>query len=141
MGKELIQYLPVIILVLLAIFVIRYVSSNNEIRGVKILPYYLMICIMPIYYILDRTIFINMFPSAPILEATPTFASFSSNNLRAIVYTVITILIFILGIIFSRKLPKKKDKIIYVLSIFLFNVVLAFCILQFSMTAYNLYPA
>ncbi len=133
-----IQYLPVIILVLLAIFVIRYVSSNNEIRGVKILPYYLMICIMPIYYILDRTIFINMFPSTPILATTPNFISFNANDLRAIVYIIITILCFILGIIFSSQLQKKKDKIIYVLSIFLFNVVLAFCILQFSMTAYNL---
>lgn len=83
------MYLFVILLILLAIFVIKYVSNNNEIRGVKILPYYLMICIIPIYYIFDHMFFVNMFENTPILSTTPNFINFTANDLRTIVYIML----------------------------------------------------
>lgn len=124
----------IIVLVIVMIITIKYISDNEKIRGTKLLPYLLMICMTPIYVILDNAIFKKILPCAPI-NIENVQKTLSSNDLRAIVYTVIAILMIILGLIFSRKLSSKKDKIIYNVLVILLNVVFTFTLCEFMMCA------
>lgn len=59
--------------------------------------------------------------------------NFNANDLRIVVYSVITIFMCILGILLSRKLPNKKTKVIYVITILLVNILLSFMVCEINM--------
>ena len=57
--------------------------------------------------------------------------AFNANDLRVVVYTVITMVI--VGTILAKKLKNKKEKMTYIITISLFNSLLVFEICKISM--------
>ncbi len=51
---------------------------------------------------------------------------FNANDLRFVVYIVIAVLISILGGRLSKNIKSKKNKAIYIITVILFNLLLAF---------------
>lgn len=51
---------------------------------------------------------------------------FNANDLRFVIYNVMVVIIGILGIVLSRKLESKKNRIIYIATVILVNLLLAF---------------
>lgn len=60
---------------------------------------------------------------------------FNANDLRFVVYNVMAVVMAILGIVLSRKFESKKNRIIYVVTIILVNLLLAFKICRLYMWA------
>lgn len=101
------------------------------------LPYLLMIFITPFYNILDREFFIEIFGCGcvPSTQTNMFNIDFNANDLRLLVYTIITIIATIISIHLSKKLKSKKSKIIYILTIIILNILLGLKICQLYMWA------
>ena len=56
----------------------------------------------------------------------PFGGTYNFNYTRLIISIIITLILFILSIYLSKKIESKKTKIIYIITIFLFNIILAF---------------
>lgn len=61
--------------------------------------------------------------------------NFNANDLRLVVYMVMAVLISILGIVLSKKFENRKNKIIYVVAVLIFNLILALQICRLYMWA------
>ena len=78
-----------------------------------------MLIITPIYNILDNIIFVEVFGCGcvPIAQTNMFNIDFNANDLRRLVYGVIALAMFILGIILSKNIESKKKKATYIITI------------------------
>ena len=118
-----------LLLIILVIWIIVYIFNRKIIVS---LPYLLMIFITPIYNILDTNIFVEIFGCGcvPSVQTNMFNIDFNANDLRFVVYNIITVIAVILGIILSKKLHRNITRVIYIISIILFNMLLAYQICQ-----------
>lgn len=114
----------VLILLILILWLVIYLKNK---KATLALPYLLMSFITPIYNILDYNVFVEIFGCGcvPITQTNMFNIDFNANDLRLVVYNVIAILMLILGIKLSKKFNSKKAKIIYNITIIIFNLLLA----------------
>ena len=113
----------VVLLLVLVIWIIVYIKNK---KAILVLPYLLMSFITPFYNILDSKIFVEIFGCGcvPIAQTNMFNIDFNANDLRRVIYSIITILMLILGIKLSKKFDSKKTKIIYNITIIIFNIAL-----------------
>ncbi len=113
----------ILLAIVFIIWIIMYIKNKKTIFA---LPYLLMSFITPFYNILDTKIFVEIFGCGCVPSAQTNMFNidFNANDLRLVVYSIMTILISILGIKISQKLNNKKTKIIYNITIILFNILL-----------------
>lgn len=113
-----------LLLIILVIWIVIYIKNKKAILA---LPYLLMSFITPFYNILDSTIFVEVLGCGcvPTVQTNMFNIDFNANDLRFVVYNVIAILMLILGIKLSKKFNSKKVKIIYNITIIIFNILLA----------------
>lgn len=126
------MFWDIILLVVFVTWIIMYLKNKKTLLS---LPYLLMIFITPIYNMLDQKIFVDIFGCGcvPYTQMNMLNIDFNANDLRMVVYNIIAILISILGIILSKNFTTKKNRIIYILTIILFNFLLAFKICRLYM--------
>lgn len=119
----------IILLMILVVWIIWYIKNRN---AIKALPYLLMVFITPFYNFLDQNVFVEIFGCGcvPVAQTNMFNIDFNANDLRRLVYSVIAILVFVLGIFLSKKIESKRKKTIYILTILLFNILLALKICQ-----------
>lgn len=124
----------IILVIILVLWVIIYLKNKKVILS---LPYLFMIFLTPIYNILDQKIFVEIFGCScvPYTQTNMFNIDFNANDLRLVVYNILAVAITILGLFLSKKIESKKLKIIYVLTILVFNSLLAFKICQLYMWA------
>lgn len=122
----------VMILPMLVIWIVIYIKNK---KAVLALPYLLMSFITPIYNILDSSVFVKVFGCGCVstVQTNKFNIVFNANDLRFVVYNVIAILMLILGIKLSKKFDSKKAKIIYNITIIIFNILLAALICEIYM--------
>ena len=96
------------------------------------LPYLLIIFITPIYVLLDKIYFLNIFGCGcvPIVQKNMLNIPFNANDLRILFYSILIIVVIFIGGVLSRRFKGIKEKILYIFSIFIINIVLAVCICQ-----------
>jgi len=128
------MFFNIILLTILGIWIILYLNNKKLIKS---LPYLLMIFITPIYNILDQNVFVKVFGCGcvPFTQTNMFNIDFNANDLRALVYSILAISITVLGIFLSKKFESRKAKIIYVLTIGIVNILLAYTICQMYMWA------
>lgn len=99
------------------------------------LPYLFMLFITPIYEILDNHVFLKIFGCGcvPSTQTNMLNIPFNANNLRALVFSVISVLMVVLGGKLSRKIKEKPIKILYVVIILITNIVIENLILEIFM--------
>lgn len=124
-------------ILLLIIFVIWIIIYFKNKKAILALPYLLMIFITPIYNILDQKVFVKIFGCGcvPSVQTNMFNISFNANNLRFAVYNILSIVLTILGLFLSKKIERKIVKVIYVVTIFLVNILLTYKICQLYMWA------
>lgn len=122
-------------IILLVVFVTWIVLWLKNKKTLLSLPYLLIIFITPIYNILDQKIFVDIFGCGcvPYTQTNRFNIDFNANDLRFVIYNVVTILMGILGIVLSRKFESKKNRVIYIATIILVNLLLAFKICKLYM--------
>ena len=115
----------IILLIILVVWIVIYLKNKKVILS---LPYLLMIFLTPIYNILDQKIFVKIFGCGCVPSAQTNMFNidFNANDLRLIVYNLLAVSITILGLFLS---------IIYVLTILVLNILLAYKICQLYMWA------
>lgn len=107
------------------------VNSNRELKKVVCaIPYLVMFIVTPFYNILDSVIFVDVFGCGcvPDVQSNMLDIPFNANDLRMTVYGLLTVLMVILGVRFSNVIEKKWIKILYVLTVFVFNLLFGFWI-------------
>ena len=126
--------LDIILLMLLVGWIIWYIKNKN---AIKALPYLLMIFITPFYNFLDQNVFVEIFGCGcvPSVQTNMFNIDFNANDLRRLVYSVLAIAVIILGIFLSKKIEIKKKKAVYIITIAVFNILLALKICQMYMWA------
>lgn len=126
--------LDIFLLILLVAWIMLYIKNKNVIKA---LPYLLMIFITPLYNILDQKVFVEVFGCGcvPTAQTNMFNIDFNANDLRRLVYSVIAIAVFVLGLFLSKKIESKKKKAIYIITILVFNILLALKICQMYMWA------
>ena len=124
----------IILLIILVLWIIIYLKNKKVILS---LPYLLMIFFTPIYNILDQKIFVEILGCGcvPYTQTNMFNIDFNANDLRLLVYNILAVAITVLGLFLSKKIESKKIKIIYILTILVFNILLAFKISQLYMWA------
>lgn len=126
--------LDILIAVILVVILIVYLKNKGFVVS---LPYLLMFFITPIYSILDQNIFVKVFGCGCVASAQTNMLNiaFNANDLRVVVYTVITMAMVIVGTILAKKWENKKEKMTYIITILLFNSLLTFEICKIAMWA------
>ena len=124
--------LDIILLIIFIGWIILYIKNKN---AIKALPYLIMIFITPFYNILDQKVFVEIFGCGcvPVAQTNMFNIDFNANDLRRLVYSTIVIAVLVLGIFLSKKVESKKKKIIYIVTILVFNILLALKICQMYM--------
>lgn len=124
----------ILLLIILVIWIVVYIKNK---KAILVLPYLLMSFITPFYNILDQKVFVEIFGCGCVPSAQTNMFNidFNANDLRFVVYNVLAILIFALGILLSKKLDNNKSKVIYIISILVLNLLLAYKICQLYMWA------
>ena len=114
-------------IILLVVFVTWIILLLKNKKTLLSLPYLLMIFITPIYNILDQKMFVDIFGCGcvPYTQTNMLNIDFNANNLRIVVYSIVAILISILGVVLSKKIDNRKNKIVYVGAVIIFNFLLA----------------
>ena len=120
---------------LLLLFITWIILLLRKRKMILSLPYLFMFFVTPIYNVLDSKIFVKIFGCGCVKYGQTNMLNinFNANDLRIVVYSVITIFMCILGILLSRKLPNKKTKVIYVITILLVNILLSFMVCEINM--------
>lgn len=124
----------ILILAILVVILIVYLKKKGFLIS---LPYLIMFFITPIYSILDQNIFVKVFGCGCVPSAQTNMfnIAFNANDLRLVVYVIITLIMAILGLFFFKKLKSRREKATYIATIILFNSLLAFEICKIAMWA------
>jgi len=122
------------IILMLIIWIIIYLKKKKIIIS---LPYLFIIFITPFYNFLDQKIFVKVFGCGcvPIAQTNMLNIDFNANDLRRLIYFVISIMMIILGIKLSKLINKKLYKIIYITTIIVLNLLIMFYICKTYMWA------
>ncbi len=91
-----------------------------------IAPYVVMLLITPIYNMLDRRVFVEVFGCGcvPIAQTNMLNIAFNANDLRRTVYSILACLMLAWGLQISKAFSDRTAKVIYCVTIFAFNIVL-----------------
>ncbi len=116
----------------IALFLIWIIIDIKNKKAMLFLPYLFMIFITPIYIILDRNLFVDIFGCGcvPSVQTNILEISFNANDLRLLVYSFIAIFMIILAGFNMKKIENRKLKIVYILTVILINVLVGYKICQ-----------
>lgn len=102
-----------------------------------VVPFITVPILIPIYCFLDSFIFIDIFGCGcvPSTQTNMLNIPFNANDLRLIVFSVLTVDMAVLGVILSRAFHKKITKILYCFAAILLNVALTMWVVKAFMWA------
>ena len=102
-----------------------------------VVPFITVPILIPIYCFLDSFIFIDIFGCGcvPSTQTNMLNIPFNANDLRLIVFSVLTVGMAVLGVILSRAFHKKITKILYCFAAILLNVALTIWVVKAFMWA------
>lgn len=104
---------------------------------VAVLPFIIMPVFIPIYCILDNSILVDIFGCGcvPSTQTNMFHIPFNANDLRATVFSALTIILSIWSMVISKTFDRKAAKILYCISVVLLNVTLAVWVVKTFMWA------
>ena len=94
---------------------------------VTIAPFLIMPIFTPIYCVLDNLILVEIFGCGcvPSVQTNMFNSSFNANDLRVVVFSTLTISLFIWSIGVSKNFKNKIAKLLYCLAVLLVNAGIA----------------
>lgn len=111
-------------------------------HSLKLLPFLVMPLITPIYNLLDSLLFVDIFGCGCVPSAHENMLgiAFNANDLRLTVYAVLSLLMTVWGwrLCGKQSMQDKKSgiwRIIYVISVLLFNLLLGYQIWRHNLWA------
>ncbi len=119
-------YIFIPIIVIFLIWLICYFKTKKALLA---LPYLILLFITPIYEILNQYIFLKILGCGcvPLTQKNILNIPFNANDLRLVIFSIF----LIIDCIYSKKLMKqikKENRLIYIISIIIVNIILIFLI-------------
>lgn len=101
----------------------------------NLVPFIFILIFTPIYSILDSLFFVEIFGCGcvPIAQTNMLNIPFNANNLRRLVYSVLTIAMVILAVKFSKSFSSKYIRILYCVAVFLVNAAVSLWVCSIMM--------
>lgn len=101
------------------------------------LPFVAMPIFIPVYSILDILIFVDIFGCGCVLSTQTNMLNipFNANDLRLLVFWVLTIGLSVWSIVIARTIKRKIAKIEYCIATILLNAILAMWVVETFMWA------
>lgn len=101
------------------------------------LPFVIMPILIPIYCFLDSLILVDIFGCGcvPSTQTNMLNIPFNANDLRLVVFSLITIILSVWSVVIARAFKSKKAKTIYCLATILLNAVLTMWVVKTFMWA------
>lgn len=120
-------WIPIILL--LIVWIICYIKNKKAIMA---LPYLYLLFITPLYNVLDRYIFVEVFGCGcvPSTQTNMLNISFNANDLRALIYFLSSILMVIIGVLNSKNFKNGNLRILYIFTIIICNLIVAYTIIE-----------
>ena len=96
------------------------------------LPYLYLLFITPLYNVLDRYVFVDVFGCGcvPSTQTNMLNIPFNANDLRALIYFSSAILMTIMGVLNSKSFKNGNLRILYIFTIIIFNFIVAYTIIE-----------
>lgn len=85
----------------------------------RMLPFVVNIISIPVYLILDKIFFVNIFGCG-------CNKGFNANDLKELVYNVLAVIMTVWAVGISKKFNKKSSRVIYCLAVLVFNLFVAY---------------
>lgn len=106
-------------------------------KTIAVLPFITMPILIPIYYILDSLILVDIFGCGcvPSTKTNMLNIPFNANDLRLLVFWVLTIGLSVWSIVIARTIKRKVAKIAYCIAAILLNSILAMWVVETFMWA------
>ena len=97
-----------------------------------VLPYLYLLFITPLYNVLDRYIFVEVFGCGcvPSTQTNMLNISFNANDLRTLVYFLSAVLMAIMGALNSKNFKNGNLRILYIFTIIICNLTVAYTIIE-----------
>ena len=104
---------------------------------VTILPFIIMIIFIPIYNVLDSIILVDIFGCGcvPSAQTNVLDIPFNANDLRAAVFSALTIGLSIWSVVISKTFNRKIAKLLYCFAAILLNIMLTVWVVKTFMWA------
>lgn len=104
---------------------------------VAILPFLTMPIFIPIYIILDNLILVDVFGCGcvPSTQTNMLNIPFNANDLRMVVFAVLTIILSVWSTNISKRFDKKIVKFLYSFAVLVLNVILTLWVVKTFMWA------
>ncbi len=121
-------WIPIILL--LMVWIICYIKNK---KAIMVLPYLYLLFITPLYNVLDRYIFVDVFGCGCVgngLRTNILNIPFNANDLRALVYFLSAILMVIIGVLNSKNFKNGNLRILYIFTIIICNLIVAYTIIE-----------
>ena len=102
-----------------------------------VLPFLIMPVLIPIYWILDKLIFLDVFGCGCVPSAQENMLGipFNSNDLRFVVFSALAIGLSIWSMILAKPIKRKFVKFLYCLAVVVMNGLLALWVVKTFMWA------
>ena len=93
---------------------------------VAIIPFLIVPIFIPIYSILDNLILVDVFGCGcvPSTQTNMLNIPFNANDLRLVVFAVLTVSLFVWSISISKGFNKKTTKFLYCFTVLVLNILL-----------------
>ena len=110
-------------------------SVHKVSKLILAIPYVFVLIFMPVYSILDRLVFVEIFGCGcvPDVQENMFGIPFNANDLRFTVYAIVALLMTALGVKLSKRIKHKRIKLVYIISILVFNAAFGLWICKMSM--------
>ena len=117
------------IILLLIVWIICYIKNK---KAIMVLPYLYLLFITPLYNVLDRYIFVEVFGCGcvPSTQTNMLNISFNANDLRTLVYFLSAVLMAIMGALNSKNFKNGNLRILYIFTIIICNLTVAYTIIE-----------
>ena len=93
---------------------------------IAVLPFIIMPVFIPIYNVLDSIILVDIFGCGcvPFSQTNMLNIPFNANDLRKIVFLILTIILFIWSMIISKTFDGKSTRRLYCFAVIILNLIL-----------------
>ena len=99
---------------------------------IAVIPFLIMPVFIPIYVVLDNLILVDVFGCGcvPTTQTNMLNIPINANDLRLVVFAILTVVLSAWAINISKRFDKKIAKLLYCFSVVVFNVALAMWVVK-----------
>lgn len=120
-------YIFIVVGLLFLLWLAAYLKNK---KAKFFLPFLILIFITPFYELLDQLLLVKIFGCGcvPSTQTNMLHIAFNANDLRLSIYCILNLIIILYSSKIIKTFKNKSSKNIYIISIFIFNIIIIYLI-------------